>query len=129
MSRQPIPRSVHGVLDYAYAFLLGASPFLFGFGHVAEARIAAWMVAAAVLAFTLLTRFELGVWRVLPYRVHLLLDAVGNGAMLALPWVLGFADEPAARNTFLAFAIVGFAAVALSRTDEMGTVRVHTVGI
>ncbi len=120
---QPIPRSAHGVLDYVYAAALAASPFLFGFTHVREASLAAWAFAAVVLIVTLLTRFEAGVWRVVPYRMHLLGDVLGNVLMLAAPWMLGFADESAARNTFLGFGLLGLVAVALSRTDEMGSVR------
>lgn len=120
---QPIPRTAHGPIDYLYVLALVAAPFLIGFTDVREAAFAAWAFATVVLVITLLTRAEWGVWRVLPYRIHLLGDVLGSLFMIVAPWLLGFANLAGSRNTFLGFGIFGLVAVALSKPEEMGSVR------
>ncbi|RYG39935.1 hypothetical protein EON79_23465, partial [bacterium] len=85
----PIPRPAHGVLDYLYAAATAATPHLLGFTDVAPARWAAYGLGGLVVAVSLLTRYELGLVRVLPFRVHLLFDSLGGAAALAAPWALG----------------------------------------
>lgn len=123
ISQRPIPRAVHGIVDYAYAAVLAAAPFVLGFATLPRASLPAWGFAAVVLLVTLLTRFEVGVWKVLPYRMHLAGDVLGGVFMLAAPFLFGFADAPAARNAFFVFGIFALIAVSLSQTDEMGQVR------
>lgn len=124
---QPIPRSAHGPIDYLYVVALAAAPFVAGFSGVLSASVTAWAFAAVVLAVTLFTRFEAGVWKVVPYRLHLLADIGGSLFMLAAPWILGFSESDAARSTFLGFGAFGLIAVALSRWDELGTVRAQPI--
>jgi hypothetical protein len=87
-----IPTLVHGALDFATAAAvmvlprrLGASPAL---TMVLTAK------ALGVLGYSLCTRYELGLVKVLPMRTHLLLDGVTAAGMCALPIV--FSNEPAA---------------------------------
>jgi hypothetical protein len=88
-----ISSKVHGIVDYMFGALLIASPWLFGFADVYSARWVAVAMGAMAIVYSLLTRYELGVWRKIPFRVHLWLDYM-SGALLALsPWFFGFADE------------------------------------
>lgn len=88
-----IPTSIHGLLDYAYGLLLIAAPFFFDFR---DAGVATWIPVIAgvlVVAYSLLTAYELGQVRWLSMRTHLTLDLV-LGAFLALsPWLFGFAQR------------------------------------
>ena len=120
---QPISRRLHGPVDYIFIAALFAAPQAFGFADLSVAVWLAWGIAAAVLAGTLFTRAEWGIWRVMPYRVHLILEIPGGLGMVLAPWVLGFADRAAARNAFLAFGIVTLVAFALSKPEEMGAIR------
>lgn len=72
---------VHGALDMLTVALLPTAPRALGW----DARTTRFLdtAAAGVLAYSLLTRYEWGVVRVLPMRVHLLADAAFGASLLA----------------------------------------------
>jgi hypothetical protein len=86
-----VTKTIHAYLDYPVALALIAMPFLLGLGGVNP--LALWLSVAtgiAALIMTLLTDHHLGVFRVLPYSLHLAVDfAVGIVFVLA-PFLLGF---------------------------------------
>lgn len=92
-----VTRSFHAFLDYPVALSLIAAPLVLGLGAT---HPAAWWLAfvAGVAAFvlTLFTDHELGVLRVVPYPVHLAVDALVAGAFLVAPGLLGFSGLDAA---------------------------------
>ncbi len=86
-----ITKTIHAYLDYPVALGLIAMPFLFGLGQTAP--LAFWLsVITGVAAFTLtvLTDHHLGLIRVLPYSLHLAVDAMVGVAFVAGPILLGF---------------------------------------
>ncbi len=86
-----ITKTIHAYLDYPVAVGLVAMPFLFGLGQTAP--LAFWLsVVTGIAAFgmTLLTDHQLGVFRVLPYGLHLLVDGVVGVVFVVAPLVLGF---------------------------------------
>ncbi|MBO2007525.1 hypothetical protein [Hymenobacter negativus] len=114
MNTPLIPRPVHGVADYLYVPTVAAAPDLFGFAHNKKAARICRIVSGGVLASTLFTRAEWGVWKLVPYKAHLFLDfAAGVGAM-AMPWLAGFAQDRRARNTFLGIGAISLGASLLS---------------
>ncbi|HYO15635.1 MAG TPA: hypothetical protein VE685_20755 [Thermoanaerobaculia bacterium] len=87
-----IPTRVHGVIDYLWGVLFASSPWLFGYGRGgAETWVAVAFGAGAIL-YSLLTDYEVGVFRVLSMRAHLVLDVLGGAVLAASPWLFGFAD-------------------------------------
>jgi hypothetical protein len=74
----PITSKVHGLLDYATGAqlqLLGDKPL---------------KIAGAVHAgYSVVTDYELGIVKVLPYRAHLALDALWTVGVAASPFVTG----------------------------------------
>lgn len=87
-----ITTKVHGVLDYLMGVLLIASPWIFGFaGDGAETWVPV-ILGASTIVYSLLTDYELGVYRTMSMRSHLTLDFI-SGAFLAIsPWVFGFKE-------------------------------------
>jgi len=86
-----ITKTIHAYLDYPVAIGLIAMPYLFGLGETDS--LAFWLsVVTGVAAFvlTLLTDHHLGVIRILPYRLHLVVDGLVGLAFVAAPFVLGF---------------------------------------
>ena len=115
---QPISRPLHGVLlDYPYVALVAAAPALAGFDDNPAATVACRVFSGTALAYSLLTRYEAGVAPVIPYNTHLALDLAAGVAAFAAPWVLGFARNDRARNTFLAMGAAGLIAATFSRRD------------
>jgi hypothetical protein len=86
---RPVDSTLHGVVDYsAGLLLLTAFPKLAGIEGTRSARQV--RTSAAVHAgYSLLTRYPLGVVKVLPFQAHLALDAVGAVALAATPFVTG----------------------------------------
>lgn len=116
-----IPRPVHAATDYLYAAALAASPSLVGFEEDEQAVLATRALAGTTVAASLCTRYELGLLRVIPFNLHLMLDLLDLLAALptlAAPWVLGFSDNTKARNAFIGFAVFEIVAVLLSKRDE-----------
>jgi hypothetical protein len=89
-----IPTKIHGLLDYLSAALFVASPWLFDF---ADGTLAQWVpigVGLAVLAYSLVTDYELGPVKRLSMPAHLRLDLWLSGVFLAAsPWLFGFVDR------------------------------------
>ena len=86
-----VTKTIHAYLDYPVALSLMALPFLLGLGN--SHPLALWLsVGTGVAAFilTLLTDHQLGVMRVIPYSVHLIVDFLVGIVFLIAPFVLGF---------------------------------------
>ena len=109
-----IPTKFHAPLDYIVGVALIAMPWIFRFSDVTAATVVSVVLGVGLIAYSLVTDYELGVWKVAPMAVHNLIDVVA-GAVLALsPWLFGFADEGA--NAWLPLVVVGLAAIFLGLT-------------
>ena len=87
-----VTKTMHAFLDYPVALSLMVTPFLLGLGN--SNPLALWLsviTGVAALTLTLFTNHRLGVFRVLPYSVHLTVDFVVGVAFLLAPNALGFA--------------------------------------
>jgi hypothetical protein len=113
-----VPRPLHAVLDYLYAGAAFAAPKLGGFEDEPKAALVCKAHGAATLGASLLTDYELGAVRKIPFKVHLMLDLGGAIFGLATPWLFGFAENKRARNVVLGLALFELAAVAMSKRDE-----------
>lgn len=83
---------VHGVLDYLFAALLIAAPWLLGFARGGAETWVPVAIGASALVYSLLTDYELGVVRRIQMPVHLWLDALGGAVLAISPWLFEF-DE------------------------------------
>jgi hypothetical protein len=97
-----IPRKVHGVLDYLVGALLIVAPWVFGFADEGPATYVPVILGAGALLYSLLTNYELGAVKVLPFRVHLIFDVLSGAFLAASPWLFGFAD-----HVYLPHVVVG----------------------
>lgn len=88
-----ISRRTHGVLDYVVGVFLIAAPRLFGFGRAGPASLVPVLLGLATLSYSLFTNYELGVFRLLSFRVHLKLDVLSGILMVISPWVFNFAQR------------------------------------
>ena len=116
---KPISRPMHGVADYLYAAAIAAAPNLAGFEEEETATLLCRAAGGSTLLASLCTRYELGLLKVLPFKVHLLLDAVTGLAALGAPFLFGFANNARARNTFIGFGMLALIVGSLTQPDEM----------
>jgi hypothetical protein len=89
---QIIPTRIHGILDYASALFLILAPYLFGFSTGGPEQLVAQATGLAIVAISLLTRYELAIWRVIPFPLHLGADLLVGVLLLPAPWLFGFSD-------------------------------------
>ena len=100
------------MLDYATVAAFLNAPMVFGF-HGIPAAIVYW-TAGIHLLMTGCTDFPLGVFKWIPFRIHGVIEMLAGIFLLVAPWVFGFAQDPSARNFFLAIGIVVLVVVALT---------------
>ena len=109
-----IPTKFHAPLDYIVGAALIAAPWIFQFSEHTAATVVPVVLGIGLIAYSLITNYELGVWKIAPMAVHNLIDVVA-GAFLALsPWLFGFADESS--NVWVPHLVVCLAAVFLGLT-------------
>ena len=109
-----IPTKFHAPIDYIVGVALIAAPWIFQFSDVTAATVVPIVLGVGLIAYSLITDYELGVWKVAPMAVHSLLDVVAGLFLAASPWIFGFADESA--NVWAPHVVVGLAAVFLGLT-------------
>jgi hypothetical protein len=86
---RPIDATLHGVTDYTVgATLLTVFPRLAGIDGTESARQIR-RAGAVHAGYSTLTDYPLGAVKLIPYKVHLALDAVGAVALAATPFVTG----------------------------------------
>lgn len=83
---KPISTMVHGILDYATAPTLIGLPRMLGWGQKVTLLLNG--AGVGVLAYSVLTRYELGLLKVLPMKVHLALDMASGGMLALSPFIL-----------------------------------------
>ena len=58
-------------------------------------------MAAIHLTMTLLTAFPLGVAKVIPVKLHKLIETIVGPVLIAVPWILGFSENLTARYVYV----------------------------
>ena len=109
-----IPTKFHAPLDYIVGAALIAAPWIFQFSDNTAATIVPIVLGIGLIAYSLFTNYELGVWKVAPMAVHNLIDIAAGTVLVASPWIFGFADESA--NVWVPHVVVGIAAIFLGLT-------------
>ena len=113
-----IPTKFHAPLDYIVGVALIAAPLIFQFSDNTAATIVPIVLGIGLIAYSLITDYELGVWKIAPMAVHNLIDVVAGAFLAASPWIFGFADESA--NVWVPHLVVGLAAIFLGLTTKQG---------
>lgn len=105
-----IPTKVHGVLDYVVAIALILAPFIFGFSGVGGAAVIIPIVLGiGLFLYSLFTRYELGLVKLIKMPVHLVFDVVASLFLIASPFLFGFINQ--APNAWLPHIVVGVAVI------------------
>ncbi|HEX8199890.1 MAG TPA: hypothetical protein VF590_05345 [Isosphaeraceae bacterium] len=115
----------HGVLDYLTAGAMLTLPRAMGWGEAATRLLTGAGLGA--LGYSLLTRYELGLVKVLPMRAHLSLDALSGAMLCAAPLLL--ADEtPEVKGTLVGLGLFEIAAAMATEAEPAATAAPDPLG-
>jgi hypothetical protein len=105
LKQGPIPRFLHGFVEYAAAVLFFVAPFVLAFDS--GAAIAASIVAGVVVLFlAATTEGPTSLINYVPLAAHVVLDYALAIALIAIPFLAGFSDETAPTAFFIAVGVL-----------------------
>jgi hypothetical protein len=121
---RPIDSTLHGVTDYsAGTLLMTAFPRLAGIEGTRSARQIR-IAGAAHAGYSTITDYPVGIVKLLPYKAHLAIDALGAVALGATPFVTG--QWKKGRGQWLPHVALGlFELGSLALTDPTGKGDFH----
>lgn len=104
---QIIDTKTHGYIDYIFGLTLIAIAYLLNFNTVNTPNIALYIVGTSAIVYSFFTNYELGVIKIIPMNIHLMLDSLSGIFLAVSPWLLGFSDK-----VFLPHLIFGLIEIA-----------------
>jgi hypothetical protein len=103
---KPISSRTHTIIGLIVGVALLLAPMLFGFSGEGGAPVAVPMyVGIFILLSELTTTSPASPFKIIPMRVHIILDVLTGLFLLLSPWLFGFADLKL--NAWLPHVIVG----------------------
>ncbi|MFZ1250165.1 MAG: hypothetical protein WAR37_01830 [Candidatus Microsaccharimonas sp.] len=110
MSYQFIPTKVHGALDYIVGIALILAPWLFNFASVGgPAVVIPIILGIGLILYSIFTRYEWGLVKVLSMPYHLVFDVVASLFLAASPFIFGFSNL--APNVWVPHVVVGLTVI------------------
>ena len=110
---------IHGYFDFLTVFIFLLAPTLLGLGQLSA--MLAYGLAVVHLIVTLASDFPFGIIKLIPFTVHGWIERMVGPLLIAIPFILNFSDEEAARNFYIAMGIIIIVAGML--TDYQAEVR------
>ena len=112
---------LHGYLAFLTVCIFLLAPTLLGLSQLSA--ILAYGLAVVHLIVTLASDFPFGVVKLIPFTIHGWIERMVGPLLIAVPFILNFADEEAARNFYIAMGIIIIIVGVL--TDYQAEVRVR----
>lgn len=97
---------VHGIIDYLVVVFLWASPTLFEMPEMTT--MFTYILGGIHLILTILTNFPLGLIKVIPFKVHGIIELIVSIALVGIAFYLGNLEGDLSRNFYLGFAVAVF---------------------
>ncbi|TDO73152.1 SPW repeat-containing protein [Flavobacterium chryseum] len=106
---KPIDTKTHGYIDYIMGIILIAVPFLLKLNVESTPSIVLFVLGAGALVYSILTQYELGLVKLIPMNIHLMLDIASGIFLAASPWLLGFSEVVYLPHLILGLLEIGVA--------------------
>ena len=116
-----LPAWIHAIADYAVGF--GLIIIAIAVGGSGKAVAAGVVVGATVLVVSMLTRYPLGVAKVLPFTVHSAGDYLAAALLVLSPFVLNFNNTDSGLTAVYVVAGAAVLAVSLITNYQYGDKR------
>ncbi len=86
-----VTKKIHAYLDYPVAIALMALPFILGLGTSNPFALQLSVATGiAALVLTILTDHQLGIFKIIPYMGHLIVDALVGVTFVLAPFLFAF---------------------------------------
>ncbi|MBS0587136.1 MAG: hypothetical protein JSS37_04120 [Proteobacteria bacterium] len=95
---------IHGYFDFLTVFIFLLAPTLLGLGQLSA--MLAYGLAVVHLIVTLTSDFPFGIIKLIPFTIHGWIERMVGPLLIAIPFILNFSDEEAARNFYIAMGII-----------------------
>jgi hypothetical protein len=115
---KPISPRIHGMIDYGTSAAVAAAPVMLNVPRAARNLFEG--LATGYTGLSSITDYPLSVKRVVPFKLHGATELVIAALLPAMPWLLGFADNRAARNLCFGLTAMTLVVSALTDWDERG---------
>jgi uncharacterized membrane protein HdeD (DUF308 family) len=101
----PVPRFVHGVIEYVAGVLFVVAPFALSFDSDTATGVSVAM-GVVVIAIAAATDGPTSLVDQIPVPAHVALDYMLAVLLVAMPFIAGFSDETAPTAFFIAVGVV-----------------------
>lgn len=96
----------HTIIGLIVGLALLVAPWLFGFADEGGAAVTVPIIVGIVILLSeLTTTSPLSLIKLVPMRIHIMMDVVTGLVLLASPWLFGFSDLEA--NAWVPHVVVG----------------------
>ncbi len=120
LAQGPVPRALHGLIEYAAGVLFIVAPFLFGFSEQGAATALSIVVGILVLLVAATTKGSTSLIDVIPTSLHVTVDYLLAAVLIAAPFLFGFSDETAPTAFFIALGVVHLLLTVATRFEPGG---------
>lgn len=97
---------IHGAIDYIFVLFLWVSPSIFGLQE--KATLLTYLLGAIHLIVTVITNFEFGLIKILPFKIHGWIELIVSFALVGVAFYLGSVEGELSRNFYFAIAVLVF---------------------
>ena len=111
---QLIDKKNHGYIDYCMGIILIAAAYLLNFQSERTLNIILFVAGSLGLLYSLLTKYKMGVIKIIPINIHLMLDTILGTFLAASPWLFGFADK-----VFFPHLVLGLIGIGVAVTTSI----------
>lgn len=96
----------HGAIDYLVVIFLLLSPTLFGLKDTTT--LVTYALAVIHLLLTITTKFELGIVKIIPFKIHGTIELIVSIVLIGVALYLGSLEGDVSRNFYISFGIAVF---------------------
>lgn len=107
---------IHGFIDYIVGIVLIALPWIIGLDIHQPQGIVPIVLGILALVYSVFTKYELGIIRLIPMPLHLTLDILSGFVLAISPWLFGFSEE-----IFMPHLIVGILEILIALMTKTTT--------
>ena len=118
---KPISPRIHGMIDYGTSAAVAATPAVFDIPRAARNLFEG--LATGYTGLSSLTDYPLSLKRLVPFKVHGAAELAVAAVLPAIPWLLGFANDRAARNMCIGLSAFTLVVSALTDWDQRNRSR------